>query len=120
MSIFRLACLFVSKLLQLDMLIFTKRLEFRVYKDFVSFGFLDFLLKFVHLLLGLLNLLNDSLMTLVISLQISIESTTFIVPLALHFPFDLVLSLLALFLRILCYDLLPVGILVLDGLLLAV
>ena len=76
--------------------------------------------KFANQVLGLFDLLDDGILTLVRLLQLHLILALLSLPLVLHLALDLLPQLIELLLRVLADDLLSIGILVFDRLLLRV
>ena len=79
-----------------------------------------FAFKFTNQVLGLFDLLDDGILTLVRLLQLHLVLTLLSLPLVLHLALDLLPKLIELFFCVLADDLLSIGILVFDRLLLRV
>ena len=76
--------------------------------------------KFANQVLGLFDLLDDGILTLVRLLQLHLILALLSLPLVLHLALDLLPQLIELLFRVLADDLLSIGILVFDRLLLRV
>lgn len=79
-----------------------------------------FAFKFTNQVLGLFDLLDDGILTLVRLLQLHLVFALLSLPLVLHLALDLLPQLIELLLSVLADDLLSIGILVFDRLLLRV
>ena len=76
--------------------------------------------KFANQVLGLFDLLDDGILTLVRLLQLHLVLALLSLPLVLHLALDLLPQLIELLFSVLTDDLLSIGILVFDRLLLRV
>lgn len=79
-----------------------------------------FAFKFTNQVLGLFDLLDDGILTLVRLLQLHLVFALLSLPLVLHLALDLLPQLIELLLSVLADNLLSIGILVFDRLLLRV